>query len=72
VGWVLTGFGYQANMAQSVQSLFGIRLFFGPIPGVVIMITLPLLIWYPITRKKHAEIRQALELRDQNVPQEEA
>jgi Na+/melibiose symporter-like transporter len=55
-----------------VQSLFGIRLFFGPIPGVVILVTLPLLIWYPITRKKHAEIRKALQVRDQNASQEEA
>ncbi len=64
VGWVLTGFGYQPNVAQTVQSLFGIRLFFGPIPAVVILITLPLLIWYPITRQKHAAVRQQLALAD--------
>ncbi len=61
IGWMLTGFGYVANVAQTERSLFGIRLFFGPIPGVVILVTLPLLIWYPINRKKHAEIREKLE-----------
>ena len=72
VGWVLTGFGYKANVAQTATSLFGIRLFFGPIPAIVILITLPLLIWYPITRKKHAEIRAKLEAMDAVAESEEA
>ncbi|NMB61587.1 MAG: MFS transporter [Chloroflexi bacterium] len=61
IGWMLTGFGYVANVAQTEHSLFGIRLFFGPIPAIVILVMLPMLIWYPITRKKHAEIRAKLE-----------
>jgi GPH family glycoside/pentoside/hexuronide:cation symporter len=61
VGWMLTGFGYVANVVQNARSLFGIRLFFGPIPAIVMLVMLPLLIWYPITRKKHAEIRRKLE-----------
>jgi len=72
VGWILTGFGYQANVAQTTRSLFGIRLFFGPIPGIIILVTLPLLIWYPITRHKHAEIRKQLEEQDKKSSQEEA
>jgi GPH family glycoside/pentoside/hexuronide:cation symporter len=61
VGWMLTGFGCVANVSQNARSLFGIRLFFGPIPAIVMLVMLPLLIWYPITRKKHAEIRRKLE-----------
>jgi len=64
VGWVLTGFGYMPNVTQTAHSLFGIRLFFGPIPGIVILITLPLLFLYPLTRKKHTEIRRTLEAQD--------
>lgn len=64
VGWVLTGFGYQPNVAQTIRSLLGIRLFFGPIPAIVILITLPLLFLYPITRKKHAEIQHKLQEMD--------
>jgi GPH family glycoside/pentoside/hexuronide:cation symporter len=64
VGWVLTGFGYVPNAAQTARSLLGIRLFFGPVPGLVILISLPLLIWYPITRAKHNEIRQQLEAQE--------
>lgn len=72
VGWVLTGFGYQANIAQTAHSLFGIRLFFGPIPGIVILVTLPLLFLYPINRNKHAEIRRKLEEMDANQEEETA
>ncbi len=71
VGWVLTGFGYQANVAQTVKSLFGIRLFFGPIPGIVILIMIPFLIWYPLNRKKHGEIRAKLDELDAEVYREE-
>jgi len=71
VGWILTGYGYQANVAQTARSLFGIRLFFGPVPGIIILVTLPLLIWYPITRKKHAEIREQLSAKDAELMKEE-
>ena len=72
VGWVLSGFGYKANVAQTATSLLGIRLFFGPIPAIVILISLPLLIWYPLNRKKHAEIQAKLEVMDTAAEAEEA
>jgi GPH family glycoside/pentoside/hexuronide:cation symporter len=64
VGWMLTGFGYVANVAQSSQALLGIRLFFGIVPAVCIFAALPLLFKYPITRKGHAEVRAKLEQMD--------
>jgi len=64
VGWILTGYGYVANVEQSASSLMGIRLFFGPIPALAIIIALPLLIKYPLNRKKHNEIRRQLEGQD--------
>ncbi len=57
-GWILTGFGYVPNVAQTEFARLGIRLFFGPVPAVLILLALPLLIWYPITRKSHAAIQQ--------------
>jgi GPH family glycoside/pentoside/hexuronide:cation symporter len=59
-GWALNLFGYVPNVEQSTQALFGIRLFFAIVPAVVILISLPLLIWYPITRKNHAELVREL------------
>jgi GPH family glycoside/pentoside/hexuronide:cation symporter len=60
-GWVLQLFGYMPNVEQSAQTLLGIRLFFGPVPLILFTVALPLLIWYPITRKSHAELLKRLE-----------
>jgi GPH family glycoside/pentoside/hexuronide:cation symporter len=61
VGWILTGVGYVPNVEQTPQALLGIRAFFGPVPALCIIVVLPLLIRYPITRKSHAEVRARLE-----------
>jgi glycoside/pentoside/hexuronide:cation symporter, GPH family len=60
-GWVLQLFGYVPNVAQTARTLLGIRLFFGPVPLIFFALALPLLIWYPITRSSHAEMRGKLE-----------
>jgi GPH family glycoside/pentoside/hexuronide:cation symporter len=60
-GWVLQLFGYVPNVEQTARALLGIRLFFGPVPLLFFAIALPLLIWYPITRASHAEMRRKLE-----------
>jgi GPH family glycoside/pentoside/hexuronide:cation symporter len=59
-GWALGLFGYIPNVEQTAHALFGIRLFFAIVPAVVILISLPFLIWYPITRKNHAELVREL------------
>jgi GPH family glycoside/pentoside/hexuronide:cation symporter len=59
-GWALQLFGYVPNVEQSTHALLGIRLFFAIVPAVVILFSLPFLIWYPITRKKHAALVQEL------------
>ena len=55
-GWSLKLFGYIPNVEQSTRALFGIRFFFAIVPIIAFLIALPLLIWYPITRQKHAEL----------------
>ena len=59
-GWALGLFGYVPNMEQTMRALFGIRFFFAIVPAVVILFSLPFLIWYPITRQKHAALVQEL------------
>jgi GPH family glycoside/pentoside/hexuronide:cation symporter len=71
VGWILTGFGYVANVAQSPTALLGIRLFFGLIPAVFIFVALPFLFKYPITRKSHTEVRAKLEALDRSRSDDE-
>jgi glycoside/pentoside/hexuronide:cation symporter, GPH family len=70
-GWILTGFGYVPNVAQSELARLGIRLFFGPIPAVIILAALPLLIWYPITRKAHSLIREQIANQDTDMASEQ-
>lgn len=53
--------GYVPNVAQTKGTLLAIRVFFGPVPLVILLIALPLLIWYPITRESHAELLKKLE-----------
>ena len=63
-GWVLQLYGYAPNVEQSARTLFGMRLFFGPVPLVFFALALPLLIWFPITRASHAEMRRRLAERE--------
>lgn len=60
-GWSLKLFGYVPNVAQTEQARLGIRLFFGIVPSLVLMLSLPLLVWYPITKASHARLRAQLE-----------
>ncbi len=59
-GWSLEWFGYIPNVAQTEHARLGIRLFFGIVPSAVLILSLPLLIWYPITRASHARLRAQL------------
>lgn len=60
VGWALQLFGYVANVEQTARSLFGIRLFFGPVSAVLLLLAVPVLLSYPITRASHASLRRKL------------
>jgi GPH family glycoside/pentoside/hexuronide:cation symporter len=64
VGWILTGFGYVANIEQTPHALLGIRLFFGIVPAALIAVALPFLFFYPINRKSHTEVRRKLDAMD--------
>jgi GPH family glycoside/pentoside/hexuronide:cation symporter len=59
-GWALELFGYVPNVVQTETARLGIRLFFGLVPSVAIILSLPLLIWYPVTRASHARLRAEL------------
>ena len=62
-GWALKLFAFVPEVPQTPDTLLGIRLFFGPIPALVTFLSLPLLIWFPITRKSHAETLEKLAAR---------
>ena len=57
MGWALKYYGFnEAVTQQTTRALFGIRFFFAIVPVIAFLAALPLLIWYPITRKTHAEL----------------
>ena len=48
--------GYVPNVAQSASALQGITLMTGVLPAVCLVLAIPLLVAYPITRSRHADI----------------
>ena len=53
--------GYVPNVMQSASAVHGIRLATGPIPAACLVLAIPLLLFYPITRARHAAIARQFE-----------
>ena len=64
-GWGLKIFGYVEGVQQTAMSLLGIRLMFSVLPAVLLLICVPLLMKYPITRESHAKVLEELKKRNQ-------
>ena len=71
-GWALDLFGYVPNVEQTTRALLGIRLGFAIVPAIVIILSLPFLSWYPITRQKHAALVAKLAARKAGQLEEKA
>ena len=59
LGGILQAFHYVPNAVQSRESLLGIRLVSGLLPALCVLLALPLLLVYPISRSRHAALRAA-------------
>jgi len=59
-GWALAWYGYVPNAVQTDRALVGIRFFYAMVPALVMLVFIPLAIWFPITRKSHAALRMEL------------
>jgi GPH family glycoside/pentoside/hexuronide:cation symporter len=59
-GWALELYGYIPDVEQTTRALFGIKFWFGPVPVIAFLVSLPFLILYPITRQKHARLIEDL------------
>lgn len=62
-GWGLEISGYVEGVAQNESALMGIRLLFTIIPAVLLLICVPLLIRYPISKASHAKVMKDIENR---------
>jgi len=55
--------GYVPNQPQSPTTIAGIKLLYGPVPAVLMVLALVIFWRFPLTRERHAEIRAALDAR---------
>lgn len=62
-GWTLAAFGYMPDVPQTDFTLLGIRILFCLIPVALFMLTMPILLKYPITRASHAKLVEELRAR---------
>ena len=63
VGAFLGWSGYTANMVQTESALIAIRVLFGPVPAVLLVLSIVCALFYPITREVHAKVRGELDSR---------
>ncbi len=59
----LTGFKEGQGVVQSPSALLGVRLVMGPLPALLLFSGILMAIFYPLTRKQHHEIVEALRKR---------
>ena len=62
-GWLLSGYGYRANVAQSAEALLGIRLTASVYPALFLLVVVACLVMYRITRSLDVQIQHELAAR---------
>jgi len=60
IGWILAWYGYLPNVEQTERAQFGIDLMFGYLPAALLLLAIPQLLRYPISRNAHAQMRKGL------------
>lgn len=63
VGWMLGDYGFQANEVQTAEAVDGILKMFSVIPGVLLMSTAIVLLWYRLTDDEVTKITDELKER---------
>jgi Na+/melibiose symporter-like transporter len=59
-GWLLSGYGYQANAEQTPHALLGIRLTMSVYPALFLVIVVACLLFYRITKQLNIQIQDEL------------
>jgi GPH family glycoside/pentoside/hexuronide:cation symporter len=62
-GWLLSGYGYRANVAQTARALLGIRLTMSVYPAIFLCVVVACLFFYKITKTLNIEIQDDLAAR---------
>jgi Na+/melibiose symporter-like transporter len=59
-GWLLSVYGYQANVAQTDHALTGIRMLISIYPSILYLVIVGALLCYPISKKLNLQIQDEL------------
>jgi Na+/melibiose symporter-like transporter len=62
-GWLLSGYGYHANVAQTPRALEGIRMTMSVYPGILLGVTVICLLCYRINKTLNLQIQDELAVR---------
>jgi GPH family glycoside/pentoside/hexuronide:cation symporter len=62
-GIILDFMGYIPDAVQSGKVLWSIRILFGPVPGLMLLVGILCIYFYPIDRKMYIEMRKQIGLR---------
>lgn len=62
-GWLLAYYGFQANQAQSAETLNGIKMFMSILPAIGTVLSVVFISMYPLSEKKMEKIVSQLETR---------
>ena len=66
-GWLLSGYGYQANVQQTPEALLGIRMTISIYPALFLGVVVVCLIFYRISRELNIQIQNELAARRERV-----
>ena len=61
MGWMLGLAGFKENIVQNDSTLGVIKLLLGPIPGVIFVLAILVLLFYPINETRYNSIRKAID-----------
>jgi GPH family glycoside/pentoside/hexuronide:cation symporter len=62
-GWLLTSIGFEPNVEQSEQVIAGIKALMSTIPATAGLISIIMILFYKLDRKKMNNIEQELQVR---------
>jgi len=63
VGVALQLLGYVPDAAQSARTILGIKILYGPVPALMMLVAFAIFLRFPLTRERHAEVQATLAAR---------
>ena len=65
-GWLLSFFGFQANVVQSVEAINGIKMFLSILPAIAAFISMLFILFYPLGENQMQDVTEKLSQKRMN------